>query len=321
MKTEKIHLGIDVSKEKLDIFNPATNQIITLENKISSYRKIRDIAKKYKAIVCCEPTGGFELDMVLFLQKSDIAVAFCDGFRVRHFAYSLGQFSKNDKIDARMITRFADSTNPRVLSKQDKSRLMLRSLLSLYRALVDANVMMAQKASSSHDKEVQALLSGEAKRLRSKAMTIMAKCIALIKSDETMYWLYQRFVDIDGVGDVTIVTIIAEMPQIGKISDSEIAKLAGVAPLDNQSGTSDKTKRIRGGRRIVREALYMAAVSAIKYNHVLSPYYYKTKERMPGPKASKWAIVPVMRKLIHLMNRLARNPEFKLEKKPQIKTA
>lgn len=321
MKNETVHLGIDVSKKKLDMFDPVTNRIITLENAKSDFRKIHKLACKYNAIVCCEPTGGLELEMVLYLQERNIPVAYCDGYRVRHFALSLGQFAKNDPIDARMISRFADSTNPRILTLKDNSRLKLRNYLSLYRTFIDANVLMAQKASSTNDSEIQKMLTACAKQNRRRAEKILSMCMRLINEEESLKYLYNRFLEIDGVGNVTALTVIAELPEIGTLNDEKIAKLAGVAPLDNQSGETDKTKRIHGGRRDIREALYMAAVSAIKYNHVLSPYYYKAKERMPGPRASKWAIVPVMRKLIHLMNHLARNPEFELDKKPTIKVA
>lgn len=321
MKNEKVHLGIDVSKKKLDMFNPVTNQIITLDNGVASFRKIRDIARKYGAIVCCEPTGGFELEMVLFLQEHDIPVAYCDGYRVRHFALSLGQFAKNDPIDARMIAKFASSTHPRVLTLRDHTRLTLRKYLSLYRTFIDMNVVLAQKASSTNDKMMKQMLTSSAKQNRRKAIKILDQCIELINQEDSLRYLYERFMSIDGVGNVTAITVIAELPEIGMIDNEKIAKLAGVAPLDNQSGDTTKTKQIRGGRRTIREALYMAAVSAIQHNHILSEYYYRGKERMPGPKASKWVIVPVMRKLIHLMNRLAKDPSFELEKKPAIKVA
>ena len=100
-----------------------------------------------------------------------------------------------------------------------------------------------------------------------------------------------------------------------------IAKLVGAAPMDNQSGKTDKYKHIHGGRKNVRNALYMAAVASVKFNHILGAYYQQVKQRMPGPKASKWALVPVMRKLIHLMNRIARDPNFTPQKKPTIKVA
>ena len=93
------------------------------------------------------------------------------------------------------------------------------------------------------------------------------------------------------------------------------------APLDHQSGKTDKTKKIFGGRKDVRNCLYMAAIPTIRSNHILGPYYEQVKKRAPGPKAAKWAVVPVLRKLLFLMNRLARDPNFELQLKPQTKAA
>ena len=321
MKSETMHIGVDVSKEKLDIYNPKTNAVTTEPNTIEGFRVLRSMARKANAIVCCEPTGGFELEMILFLQKFNIPVAYCDGYRVRHYALSTGQFSKNDKVDARMIARYADSAEIRVLDTKDNDQLELRKRLSLYHAFIDMHVLLVQKASSERDISIKAMLQTESKRLKSKATKMQSKCLEIIARNERMHNLYVRFLSIDGIGQATAITVIAEIPEIGNISDAAIAKLSGVAPMDHQSGKTDHTKHVYGGRKKVRNALYMAAVAAVKFNHILSEYYQSLKLRMPGPKASKWALLPVMRKIAILMNRIARNPDFIPEAKPRIKAA
>lgn len=321
MKSDSVHIGVDVSKEKLDIFNPHTKTLTSEPNSPKGFRKIREAARKAKAVVCCEPTGGLELDMVMFLQKYNIPVAYCDGFRVRHYAISTGEFSKNDKIDARMISRFADNTNVRVLSEKDKKQIRLRRLWSLYQTLIDTHVILAQKAAIEPEKDLRAMLHAESKSLRKKAEKILESCKKLIEEDEELNRIFTTFLLIDGVGQITALAVLAGVPEIGKISDAAIAKLVGAAPMDNQSGKTDKYKHIHGGRKNVRNALYMAAVASVKFNHILGAYYQQVRLRMPGPKASKWALVPVMRKLIHLMNRIARDPNFTPQKKPTIKAA
>jgi len=319
MKSERVHIGVDVSKAKLDVYIPQTGTITAEPNTIEGFRRIRDMARKAKAVVCCEPTGGLETDLVMFLQKFGVPVAYCDGYRVRHFALSTGQFSKNDRIDARMISRFADGTMPRILSERDHDILKLRSYWSHYQTLVDMHVTLAQKASAEHDRDVKAILQKESARLRQQAKTMLAKCLAIANGNAEMKRLLESFLLIAGVGPATAITVLARVPEIGHISDASIAKLVGVVPLDHQSGKMDKTKHIYGGRRDVRNALYMAAVASIKFNHILSAYYMQVRQRMPGPKAAKWAIVPVMRKLIELMNRIARDPNFKPQQKPMLK--
>lgn len=321
MKSENVHIGVDVSKGKLDIFNPITKATTTVPNTPDGFRKIREAARKANAIVCCEPTGGLELDMVVFLQKYDVSVAYCDGYRVRHYALSTGEFSKNDRIDARMISRFADNTNVRIVSERDKEQLRLRRVWSLYLTLVDMHVVLAQKASIESEKDLKNLLQTEAKRLRAKANKALESCLKAIESNAALKRIFTTMLMIDGVGPITALAVLAGVPELGKISDAAVSKLVGVAPMDNQSGKVDKCKHIHGGRKDVRNALYMSAVASVKFNHILGDYYRQLRQRMPGPKASKWALVPIMRKLIELMNRIAHDPDFTPQAKPSVKVA
>jgi len=321
MKSDSVHIGVDISKEKLDVYNPVTGQEVSVGNDPAGFRKVREMARKHKAVVCCEPTGSCDLDMVLFLQRAKVPVAYCDGYRVRHFALSTGEFSKNDRIDARMISRFADNTNVRILDEKDQDQLKLRNRWSAYRALIDVHVVLAQKACSEHDASVKALLESESKRLKRKANAVLGKCVEIVNQNPRMRDLLERFVLIDGIGDVTAMAVIVGIPELGTISDAAVSKLAGVAPMERQSGKTDHIRHIHGGRKDVRRTLYMAAIVAARSNHILSEYYAQLKQRMPGPKAAKWALVPVMRKLIMLMNRIARDPNFVPEQRPRIKKA
>lgn len=317
MKSGTLYIGIDVSKEKLDVYNPVTNSTKSEPNNSEGFRKIREAARKAKAVVCCEPTGGYELEMILFLQRYDVPVAYCDGYRVRHYALATGQFSKNDKIDAKMISRYAENTDVRILDDKDEDQLKLRRLWSLYQTLVDMHVVLAQKASIEPDKALRAMLKTESKRLRKKADEALNACLELVEKNAELKRIFSTILLIDGVGQIAALAVLAGVPELGHISDAAITKLVGVAPRDDQSGKIEKTRHICGGRKNVRNALYMAAVASVKFNHILSDYYLQLKKRMPGSKASKWALVPVMRKLILLMNKIARDPHFV----PQIKAA
>ena len=321
VKSDSVYIGVDVSKEKLDIYNPITKASTSEPNTTEGFRKIREAARKAKAVICCEPTGGLEFDMVMFLQKYDIPVAYCDGYRVRHYALSTGEFSKNDRIDARMISQFADNTDVRILGEQDRERIRLRRLWSLYQTLVDTHVLLAQKASIEPEKDLKAMLRAESTSLRKKAEKVLTFCQKLIEGNGELNRIFATILLIDGVGQITALAVLARVPELGKVSDAAVAKLVGAVPMDNQSGKTDKSRLIHGGRKDVRNALYMAAVASIRFNHILGAYYRQVRRRMPGAKASKWALVPVMRKLIHLMNRIARDPNFVPQSKPTVKTA
>ena len=155
MKQEIVHIGIDVSKEQLDIFDPVSGRNEKVPNSVQGFRAIRDMARRRKAIACFEPTGGLEHDLVLFLDRARVPMACCDAFRVRHYALSTGEFSKNDPLDARMISRFADATKPKVLEPRDLRVRELRSRWKLHKTLVGLHVLLAQKASAEHDPAVE----------------------------------------------------------------------------------------------------------------------------------------------------------------------
>ena len=316
MKPEIVHIGIDVSKEQLDVYDPVSGRNGQVPNSVEGFRAIRDMARRHKAIVCCEPTGGLEHELILFLQRARVPVAWCDAFRVRHYALSTGEFSKNDPLDARMISRFADATKPKVLEPRDLRVLELRGRWKLHKTLVGLHVLLAQKASAEHDPAIARMLRSESARLSEKARKVLRKCVELIKTDERMTLLLGRFQEIDGVGVGTAVAVLAEMPEIGQMDDAAAVKLAGLATKEHKSAKNEHTRHIYAGRRNLRNALYMAAVPAVRHNHILRACYQNYLRRIPSPKARKWALVPIMRKLIRLMNRMARDPGFQLEKKP-----
>ena len=132
-------------------------------------------------------------------------------------------------------------------------------------------------------------------------------CLDTVKKNERMDSLRERFTTIGGVGDLTAISILSSLPEIGTLSDGKLNRLVGIAPEEKQSGTKEWQRRIWGGRKDVRNALYMAAVASIKWNAILGGYYHK--KRAEG-HPHKWAIVPTMRKLLSLLNRIARDPGF-----------
>ena len=128
---KSVHIGVDVSKEKLDIYVPAEKEgdrptTTEVNNSIEGFRKLRDLARKAKATVCVEPTGGYELELIAFMHKFGVAVAYADALRVRQFARAEGNLSKNDAIDAALISRFADKIGVRLLEQQDMETVELK---------------------------------------------------------------------------------------------------------------------------------------------------------------------------------------------------
>lgn len=307
-----VHIGVDVSKAKLDIFVPATKEGVRptteqVDNTIEGFRKLRDIARKVNAVVCVEPTGGYELELIAFLHKFDVKVAYVDALRVRQFAKAEGNFSKNDSIDAALISRFADKIGVRILDKQDVDIIELRRKTKFRQSMMDARTALICKLETETDAEMKKLLREQIAHLEKVIDKAEKSCLESVARNERMDGLHKRFCLVGGVSNITSISILAGLPEIGTLPDAKLFRLVGIAPEEKQSGTKEWQRRIWGGRKDVRNALYMATIASLQWNDILGSYY--RKKRAEG-NPHNWSMIPTMRKLLSLLNRIARDPDF-----------
>jgi transposase len=312
MKSGTVHIGVDVSKEKLDIYVPAKEEgsrplTKEVDNDINGFRELRDLARKAKATVCVEPTGGYELELIAFMHRFDVPVAYTDALRVRQFARAEGNLAKNDRIDAALISRFADKIGVRLIEARDVEAVELKRKAKFRQTIMDSRTAMANRLETEINPEMRAMLRAQIKGLDRLIDKTGRLCLETVGKNERMNTLRERFTLVGGVGDLTAISILAGLPEIGTLSDEKLNRLAGISPEENQSGSKDRLRRIWGGRKDVRNALYMAAVASIQWNAILGSYY--RRKRAEG-HPHKWAIVPTMRKLLSLLNRIARDPGF-----------
>lgn len=260
----RLHIGVDVSKDKLDVFVPPEREgahavAMTVDNDLNGFEKVRDFARRIRAIVCLEPTGGCECGLIVYLHKCDVEVARVDALRVRRFAEAEGTLQKSDRADAALISRFADKMGVRVLGKEDVEFVELRRKARFRLALVAARTT------------------------------------------------YVGMLDTETDADTTAVSVLAWLSEIGTLCDAKLNRLVGISPEEKQSGKKEWRNKIWGGRKEVRNALYISALSALVWNARLAAYY--RKKRAEG-HPHKWAMVPTMRKLLSLLNKIATKPGF-----------
>ena len=316
---KSVNIGVDVSKEKLDVYVPATKEgarptTAEVENNVKGFRKLRDLARKAEGMVCVEPTGGYELELVAFMHKFGVAVAYADALRVRQFARAEGSLAKNDTIDAALISRFADKIGVRLLEKQDVEAVELKRKAKFRQALMDARTAMICRLETEIDAEMKSMLREQVKHLNKLIAKAEKSCLEAVARNEPMDTLRKRFVQVGGVGDVTAIAVLAGLPEIGRLSDEKLNRLVGIAPEEKQSGTKEWQRKIWGGRKDVRNSLYMATTASLIWNSKLKAYYHKKKaEGHPH----KWCMVPTMRKLLSLLNRIARDPDFVPDPEPE----
>ena len=316
---KSVFIGVDVSKGRLDIYVPAAKEgarptTAEVDNSIEGFRKLRDLARQAKATVCVEPTGGYELELIAFMHKFDVEVAYADALRVRQFARAEGSLSKNDTIDAALISRFADRIGVRTLEKQDVDTVELKRKTKFRQTLTDARTAMICRLETEIDADMKAMLKEQVRHLDKLIAKAEKSCLETVARNETMDALRKRFVQVGGVGDVTAIAILAGLPEIGKLPDAKLNRLVGIVPEEKQSGTKEWQRKIWGGRKDVRNALYMATTASLMWNAKLSSYY--RKKRAEG-HPHKWAMVPTMRKLLSLLNRIARDPNFVPDPEPE----
>ena len=312
MKSDAVYIGVDVSKAKLDVYVPPKKEGLRavtkeLENNIKGLRELRNMAKAANATVCVEPTGGYELELIAFMHKFNVPVAYADALRVRQFAKAEGNLSKNDTIDAALISRFADKIGVRIIEEYEIDAVELKRKTKFRQTLIDSRTVMISKLETEIDKDIRVLINEQIKLLNKLIKKVEVSCIETVNKNQSMKELASRFTEISGVGDITAFSILAGLPEIGTLDDAKLNCLVGIAPVEKQSGAKEWHRKIWGGRKDVRNALYMAAVASIKWNAILGGYYHK--KRAEG-HPHKWAIVPTMRKLLSLLNKIARDPHF-----------
>ena len=307
------YVGIDVSKGRLDVAIGEQGQFWNVANDEKGIAQLVERMKEvHPALIVLESTGGLELPVMAELYACKIPVALVNPGRVREFARSIGLLAKTDKLDARLLARFAEAVRPPVTHLPDEQEQHLIALVTRRRQLIE-------------------MLVAEQNRLNTVRVSLRDNL------EEHITWLRQALKDLDqeiqefilqspvwkdkqdllqsvpGVGPVTACTLLAELPELGSLDRKRIAALVGVAPFNDDSGHRRGKRRVKGGRSSVRNVLYMAALSASKFNPILNRFYQSMIKR---GKEKKVALIACMRKLLTFLNAILRdhkqwNPSLK----------
>lgn len=308
MTTNRMHVGVDVSKDKLDFSAPGSKGTKTVPNNACGIRKIAALARKHGWTVCCEATGVYSSALVKACHAAELPVAVANPLRVRRYAQGKGILEKTDAIDARVIARYADDNQPRLARKASDGERLLRELTDgreFYRKQIQTLLGRLEQCprGSAIRKDIERTL----RQCRDTLDRLEKRRVAVVDANKELAHRRDRFTLVQGIGGTTAMNVMAAMPELGTLSRKEAAKLAGVAPIPNESGKSDGKRRIAQGRTDVRGSLYMAAVVAARYNPVLGGFYDRLVDQ---GKLKKVAIAAVMRKLVVLLNKIAQDEDF-----------
>ena len=296
------YAGIDVSKDKLDFAIHGSDIFLTVPNDRRGIQKlIRQCILHNVQLIVLEPTGKFHRRVHEQFHEADIAVAAVNPFRSRKFADSLGQLAKTDKIDAQVLARYAAVINPRPSEPVSKQNGDLRELQAARRQLVDEIGDLKRK----HKASVHALairqLKARLKLAETQKTAVEEEIHKLIQAKTDLKSKFQILTSIPNIGPTTAALMLADLSELGRVNCRQIAALAGVAPMNWDSGTKQGSRITRGGRRHIRKALYMCAVSTIGRQ---GPFAQTYKRLIQKGKPPKVALTAIMRKLVVLANTL-----------------
>ena len=302
--SSQTYVGIDVSKDNLDLAvlgKKASEQYANSKTGIA--RLIQDMKQMHPELIVVEATGGYEEAVVLALFAAGLPVALVSPQRVRQYAKAKGLLAKTDPLDARVLSEYGQKIQPRLFVAKSDERKKLSALVSRRKQLND-------------------MLQAEKNRLRNPAVEVknsLSRSIAFLKAelkdlDVQIQVFLKAHQDLDeqekllrtakSVGPVTAATLLADLPELGQLDRKQIAALVGVAPMNRDSGKKRGHRKTQGGRPEVRSALYMSALTGIRYNPILKAQYEQLVKR---GKEKKVAITACMRKMLTILNAMMRD--------------
>jgi len=299
MTTASAWIGVDICKKFLDVGSTTGTPVRVANDADGRAALARRLKGENVRGVIVEATGGLERALVQALDAERVPASIVNPARVRKFAEGTGQLAKTDRIDAMILARFGAYMQPAPTLLPDAPRQQLRDLIA-YRSQITREI--TARAAQVRLYAAPGLLErakAAIEALRSERKALEREMEALIKSQDAMRALYRRLITVPGIGLIGAATLIAELPELGRLSRRKIAALAGVAPFPNESGDRRGYRAIRGGREEVRQALFNCARVAIEHNPVAKPFYERLRAR---GKSHKVALVATMRKLLTILN-------------------
>jgi transposase len=298
-------VGIDISKSFCDVYLGSNGRSWRQER---SEDGIKNLVERLKTaapdMILMEATGGYERAWADALAEAGLRVRVVNARQAHHFNKATGQRAKTDKLDAKMLALMAERLPPGRDYVVDHKRKRLAALVARRRQLIDMKTRESNRLDPClcHD-VVKDSLTSMSEFIDSQIDEIDALIDDAITQHDQWSVLYKAFNDVVGIGKETARMMITQMPELGTLNRRQVAALVGLAPMTQQSGNSSKSRHISGGRKQPRGALYMASLSAARWNPVLKEHYQRLTS---GDKPKRTALIAIARKLLLHLNAIAR---------------
>lgn len=300
MSKKKNFIGIDVSKALLEVAAHNSDYRFRCPNKESAFAElIAELVVLRPKLIVLEATGGLEIPVTAALYAAGLPVVVVNPRQVRDFAKALGQLAKTDKLDATVLAHFAAAIRPALRPVKNAAALELDALAARRRQLVEMLAAEKTRLSTTATAPMRQEVRKHIEWLQERLENIDSQLRDRIKDSPVWRETDDLLQSVPGIGPVTALSLVANLPELGELNRHEVAKLVGIAPLNRDSGTLRGKRHIYGGRSHVRTALYMATVTAVRCNPVIKEFYQQLIKRH---KPAKVALVACMRKLLTIVN-------------------
>jgi transposase len=297
-------VGLDVSKDSLDGHQLPEGRSFTVPNTAKGHAALlAQLPAPGTCRVVLEATGAYERRVVGELVAAGHFVSVVNPRQVRDFAKAHGILAKTDRIDARVIARFARDVKPRPVAKTSEKQGELDQLVTRRRQLVLLRTAESNRLQDGLAKLVRRSVQRSIDAIAKDITRLDRAILKLVESDDDWKQRFELLKTVPGVGDVTAATLVAELPELGKLNRQEISALVGVAPFPDDSGNHTGKRFVRGGRKSLRCVLYMAALVGMKHNPVLEQFSQRLKAAGKVPKVILTACV---RKLLVILNTMVK---------------
>jgi transposase len=298
-------VGIDVAKGHCDVKFPQQSHVVTFTYDADSLASLLErLAPLCGCLIVLEATGGYERRLVAELVAAGHRVATVNPRQVRDFARAAGKLAKTDRIDAHVLALFGERMQPRESDKTSAKQLELQQLVARRRQVVALRTAESNRLDLTTSKLANKGIRQVLALLDKQRLQLDAEIAKLVQSDDDWKAKDRVLQSVPGVGPGTSATLLAELPELGRLNRQQIAALAGLAPFNHDSGKFQGKRSIWGGRRTVRSSLYMAALSAYRCNPIFQSFAQRLQQ---SGKPFKLILTACMRKLLVTLNSMLRN--------------
>ncbi len=303
-QAEAVYVGIDISKTSVDVDSYPVTQPTCFTNdepgRAAAASYLRGLQPN---LIVVEATGGLEAPLVGQLATAGLSVAVVNPRQARDFAKAIGVLAKTDRVDAQILARFGQAVKPAVRPLKPEETLALEAILTRRRQIIEMITAEGNRLSSAAPRiarQIRQHIAWLEKRLHEADQDLDG----MLRQSPVWQHKAQLMTSVPGVGRVTAVTLLAELPELGALPRREISALVGVCPYSRDSGKYRGRRTIWGGRAVVRATLYMAAIVASRHNPLIRAFYQKL---LSAGKLKKVALVACMRKLLVILNAMLKH--------------